>query len=151
MTTVGDYYVIDTTANVRSDVFRIAGDVYRDVLVQAVRMLYYQRDGTSKLAQRAGAAYGTVSWGINAYDYWLNNGTMRNTAQHLWVQDHYSDVSGATKWNGGGEGGQPPGSRTGPSSVPKRSRRSPWRPRPSFRHHHPVRRQNSWRKAQRWL
>ena len=55
VTAPGDYFVLDTSANVRSDVFRIADDVYRGVLVQSVRMLYYQRDGTSKPAQYAGA------------------------------------------------------------------------------------------------
>jgi len=57
ITTPGDYFVLDETANVRSDVFRISNDVYRDVLVQAVRMFYYQRDGGTKDAQYAGAAW----------------------------------------------------------------------------------------------
>ncbi len=56
-TTPGDYFVLDETANVRSDVFRISDDVYRDVLVQVVRMFYYQRDGTSKDAKYAGTAW----------------------------------------------------------------------------------------------
>jgi endoglucanase len=55
VTTPGDYFVLDETANVRSDVFRISDDVYRDVLAQAVRMLYYQRDGIAKDAKYAGA------------------------------------------------------------------------------------------------
>jgi endoglucanase len=57
VTTPGDYFVLDETANVRSYVFGIADDVYRDVLVQAERMFYYQRDGTSKPAQYAGATW----------------------------------------------------------------------------------------------
>jgi len=57
VTTPSDYFVLDETAQVRSDVFRISNDVYRDVLVQAMRMFYYQRDGTTKDAQYAGTAY----------------------------------------------------------------------------------------------
>jgi endoglucanase len=57
VTTPGDYYVLDESKNVRSDVFAIADGVYRDVLVQAVRMLYYQRDGQAKTAANAGAAW----------------------------------------------------------------------------------------------
>lgn len=53
--TVGDYFVLDETNQVRSDVFAIADGVYRDVLVQAVRMLFYQRDGQAKTAATAGA------------------------------------------------------------------------------------------------
>jgi hypothetical protein len=57
VTAAGDYYVLDESKKVRSDVIRIADDVYRDVLVQAVRMLYYQRDGQEKTAANAGAAW----------------------------------------------------------------------------------------------
>ena len=57
VTTPGDYFVLDETANVRSDVFSIAADVYADVLVQATRMYYYQRGGTAKPAQYAGASW----------------------------------------------------------------------------------------------
>ena len=49
--------MLDETANVRSAVFSLASDVYRDVLVQATRMFYYQRDGAAKEAQYAGAAW----------------------------------------------------------------------------------------------
>lgn len=52
--TPGQYYVLDVEHQVRSDVFRIADDVYADVLAQAVRMLFYQRDGFAKEAQFAG-------------------------------------------------------------------------------------------------
>lgn len=55
VTTPGDYYVLDESGMVRSDVFSIADGVYRGVLVQAVRMLYYQRDGQAKTAANAGA------------------------------------------------------------------------------------------------
>jgi endoglucanase len=48
VTTPGDYFVLDETKNVRSPVLRISDDVYRDVLTQSVRMLYYQRDGIAK-------------------------------------------------------------------------------------------------------
>ncbi len=55
--TAGDYFVLDETKNVRSDVFSISDGVYRDVLTQATRMLFYQRDGFAKTAQYAGAAW----------------------------------------------------------------------------------------------
>jgi endoglucanase len=54
VTTAGDYFVLDETNTVRSDVFTIADGVYRDVLTQAVRMYYYQRDGIAKDATYAG-------------------------------------------------------------------------------------------------
>jgi endoglucanase len=57
VTAPGDYYVLDETRNVRSDVFRVSSDVYRVVLTQAVRMLYYQRDGIAKDAKYAGAGW----------------------------------------------------------------------------------------------
>ncbi len=53
--TAGEYFVLDETQNVRSDLFSISDGVYRDVLVAAVRMLFYQRDGFAKTAQYAGA------------------------------------------------------------------------------------------------
>ena len=55
VTAPGEYYVADVGTGVRSPRFRIADDVYRPVLVQAVRALYYQRDGTAKDAAHAGA------------------------------------------------------------------------------------------------
>jgi endoglucanase len=55
--TAGDYFVLDETNAVRSDVFSISDGVYRDVLTQATRMLFYQRDGFAKTAQYAGAAW----------------------------------------------------------------------------------------------
>jgi endoglucanase len=53
----GVYYVLDVDRAVRSDVFAIRRDVYADTLEQAVRVLYYQRDGFAKEAQYAGAAW----------------------------------------------------------------------------------------------
>ena len=57
ITAVGDYYVLDEDKALRSDVFRIGDDVYREVLKHAVRMYYYQRDGFAKEAKYAGAAW----------------------------------------------------------------------------------------------
>jgi endoglucanase len=57
VTTPGDYFVLDEQRGVRSNVFHVSGDVYRPVLAQAMRMLYYQRDGIAKLAAYAGAVY----------------------------------------------------------------------------------------------
>jgi hypothetical protein len=55
--TPGEYFVVDEARGVRSDVFSLSETVYRDVLRQATRMLYYQRDGFAKTAQYAGAAW----------------------------------------------------------------------------------------------
>jgi endoglucanase len=56
-TTPGDYYVLDIDKNVRSYTFTIGDQVYRDVLAQAVRMLFYQRAGQAKDAAHAGAGW----------------------------------------------------------------------------------------------
>jgi endoglucanase len=55
VTTPGDYFVLDESRAVRSDVFSISDTVYRSVLTQAQRMLFYQRDGFAKTAPYAGA------------------------------------------------------------------------------------------------
>ena len=57
VTTPGDYYVLDVDKNVRSYTFTIGDQVYRDVLKQAVRMLFYQRAGQVKDAAHAGAGW----------------------------------------------------------------------------------------------
>jgi len=57
VTTAGDYYVLDIDRNVRSYTFTIGDTVYRDVLKQAVRMLFYQRAGQAKDAAHAGAGW----------------------------------------------------------------------------------------------
>jgi len=51
----GTYEVVDPARNVRSARFKIAANVYRPVLVQAVRSFFYQRAGHAKPAQNAGA------------------------------------------------------------------------------------------------
>jgi hypothetical protein len=57
VTTPGEYAVLDVGTGARSPRFRIADDVYRHVLVQAVRTFYYQRDGTAKDAAHAGPTW----------------------------------------------------------------------------------------------
>ena len=57
ITAPGDYYVLDVDTGVKSFPFRIAEDVYRDVLKQAVRTFFYQRAGQKKDAMYAGAAW----------------------------------------------------------------------------------------------
>jgi hypothetical protein len=51
------YYVLDVDAGVRSAVFRVASDVYREVLRHALRTFFYQRAGVDKLAEHAGEAW----------------------------------------------------------------------------------------------
>ena len=55
VTTPGDYFVLDEAKSVRSHVFRVATSSSATSLVQAIRMLYYQRDGIAKTAKYAGA------------------------------------------------------------------------------------------------
>ena len=55
LTERGEFYAIDPAANERSESFRIAADVYQDVLRASVRMFYYQRCGEAKTAQHAGS------------------------------------------------------------------------------------------------
>lgn len=57
LTAPGTYLIRDKQAGYDSVPFEIAGNVYKPVLVQAVRMLYYQRAGFPKDAQYAGAAW----------------------------------------------------------------------------------------------
>jgi hypothetical protein len=83
-TTPSDYFVLDETANVRSDVFRISDDVYRDVLVQATRMFYYQRDGTTKDAQYAGAAWADTVEHANDATCTLYNGNTQKDLHGGW-------------------------------------------------------------------
>jgi len=49
VTNAGEYYVFDPANEARSARFRIANDVYADVLKQAVRVFYYQRRGAAKV------------------------------------------------------------------------------------------------------
>ncbi len=53
----GSYYVLDEENNLRSYEFDIAGNVYNDVLKQAMRMFFYQRVGFAKEAQYAEEAW----------------------------------------------------------------------------------------------
>ena len=54
VTRSGTFYVYDVERRVASYTFRIASDVYRDVLKEACRMFYYQRLAFPKEAQYAG-------------------------------------------------------------------------------------------------
>jgi endoglucanase len=51
--TPGDYYIFDTGQNVRSAVFTVDQQVYRNILKAAVRMFFYQRAGAAKQAPYA--------------------------------------------------------------------------------------------------
>ena len=53
----GTYQVVDADRNARSARFTIGANVYRPVLVQAVRAFFYQRAGHAKAAQFAGAGW----------------------------------------------------------------------------------------------
>lgn len=53
----GVYYIRDPANSVRSGLFRIATDVYREVLKHALRTFFYQRAGFAKDAAHAGEAW----------------------------------------------------------------------------------------------
>ncbi|WP_428312902.1 glycoside hydrolase family 9 protein [Hydrocarboniphaga sp.] len=56
VTTPGTYEIVDTGGQ-RSARFEIGDNVYRNVLIQAVRMFYYQRIGQAKTASNAGSKW----------------------------------------------------------------------------------------------
>jgi len=53
----GFYYIRDEAKSNYSPIFRIGDDIYNEVLMQAVRMYYYQRCGVNKEAIYAGAEW----------------------------------------------------------------------------------------------
>jgi hypothetical protein len=53
----GQYYIYDPANDTRSAPFRIAQDVYEDVLKQAARVYYYQRRGAAKVLPWADARW----------------------------------------------------------------------------------------------
>jgi hypothetical protein len=57
VTKPGSYYVLDKQNRTRSDVFKIAENVYSQVLTQAVRSFFYQRAGMAKEARFAGRGW----------------------------------------------------------------------------------------------
>ncbi len=57
VTAPGTYAVVDVEKGVRSYVFKIGDQVYRDVLKIAVKTYYYQRAGFEKTAATVGAAW----------------------------------------------------------------------------------------------
>nr|WP_297384426.1 glycoside hydrolase family 9 protein [uncultured Roseateles sp.] len=57
VTAPGTYEIVDPTANQRSARFEIGDNVYRNVLIQAVRMFYYQRAGQEKTVANAGVGW----------------------------------------------------------------------------------------------
>jgi endoglucanase len=57
VTTPGTYEIVDVDRNLRSARFEIGANVYRNVLVQAVRTFYYQRAGHAKNAGQAGTSW----------------------------------------------------------------------------------------------
>lgn len=53
----GEYYLFDPANNTRSEPFRIAGDVYEEVLKTALHTFFYQRCGVAKPASYAGTKW----------------------------------------------------------------------------------------------
>ncbi|MGM9489574.1 glycoside hydrolase family 9 protein [Ideonella sp. YS5] len=86
ITAPGTYELVDVASNQRSARFEIGDNIYRNVLIQAVRMFYYQRAGQDKNAAQAGAGWADVASHLKAgqdtqarrwYDK-NNAGTSRN-------------------------------------------------------------------------
>jgi endoglucanase len=57
VTAAGNYEVLDVDRNIRSARFAIGDNIYRPVLVQAVRTFFYQRAGHAKAAPFAGTGW----------------------------------------------------------------------------------------------
>ena len=57
LTRWGNYYIYDPANDTRSPHFRIAHDVYEEVLKQAMRVFYYQRRGAAKVLPYADARW----------------------------------------------------------------------------------------------
>jgi len=57
ITEPGVYYILDVDGVVRSDLFRIAADVYKHALRHAFRTFFYQRAGFAKTAAFAGEGW----------------------------------------------------------------------------------------------
>lgn len=66
VTTPGTYEIVDPTANQRSARFEIGDNVYRNVLIQAVRMFYYQRAGQTRTAANAGVGWADAASHLKA-------------------------------------------------------------------------------------
>ena len=84
--TPGEYYVFDPSTKLRSPVFRIGKDVYRDVLRAAVRTFYYQR-----LSLDLKKPYAEEPWILPAY---MNED---RRARAVWAKDDATterDLSG---------------------------------------------------------
>lgn len=66
LTTPGVYYLLDVDAKVRSDLFRVSDDVYRQALRHAFRTFFYQRAGFEKKAEFAGQGWADTASHIGA-------------------------------------------------------------------------------------
>lgn len=64
LTAPGLYYVYDPEKHVRSHPFKVAKDVYRDVLIAATKMFYFNRANVAKKAPYA--CQGTRCWELGA-------------------------------------------------------------------------------------
>jgi hypothetical protein len=66
ITTPGTYEIVDPNANQRSARFEIGDNVYRNVLIQAVRTFFYQRAGQTKSANNAGVGWADAASHLKA-------------------------------------------------------------------------------------
>jgi hypothetical protein len=66
VTAPGTYEIVDIDRNLRSARFEIGDNVYRNVLIQAVRTFFYQRAGQTKSASNAGAGWADAASHLKA-------------------------------------------------------------------------------------
>ena len=84
VTTSGSYYIYDPTNNVKSYTFKIAENVYEEVLKHAVRTFFYQRSGHEKTVQYAGS-------------YWADNASHLGNLQDLNCRKYDSSNDSSTE------------------------------------------------------
>ena len=84
VTTFGSYYIYDPTNNVKSHTFKIAENVYEEVLKHAVRTFFYQRSGHEKTNKYAGS-------------YWTDNASHLGNLQDLNCRKYDSPNDSSTE------------------------------------------------------
>lgn len=106
VTTPGDYVVADLAGQRRSHPFSIREGIYARVLRDALRVFYYQRAGTPKLAVHAGAAWADTASHLgpgqdrNARRFDRpNDGTLERDLSGGWYDA--GDYNKYTNWHAG--------------------------------------------------
>jgi hypothetical protein len=96
VTAPGTYYVLDVDKNLKSFDFKIADDIYTDVLKHAVRTFFYQRVGFEKSASHA-----TAAWADGASH--MRNLQDKNARQYNKSTDVTTEVDVSGGWYDAGD------------------------------------------------